>query len=165
VYRLLQKYPDNLQVRDEDDGIHESLHTQFTKIFINAKGAKWDGFSFFHLKQKSKSLLISFQMKLAEPTSSNPQVISYDLVRKEFDKAYTSYEFLCKKRKPTPPEWVLIIMSNAKSTTTTSNDDFPNKCAVIDHSNFHTFFGQTFASRVQFATGMTASLSWYIYNV
>jgi DNA uptake protein ComE-like DNA-binding protein len=133
--------------------MHSDLHKQFAKVFINGKEAKWDGFAFLRLHQSEESavLLTSFQMKFAEPDSKNSQTINRQLVDTEFHKAFQAYESLARNQDFPQTEWTFVILSNAQRASGLSDDDLPSQCAVVDRSIFQAFYGQTFASRAQFA--------------
>jgi len=55
-----------------------------------------------------------------------------------------------------------------------TQDNLPAQCAVVDHSNFQAFFGQTFASHAQFVAGILQTFDllcfivapqyWYVHS-
>jgi len=55
VHRLIEKYPDKLRVRDTNDNIHEAIHKNSQKVFVNGKEANWDG---FHLQNVTLTFLL-----------------------------------------------------------------------------------------------------------
>ncbi|CAJ0636380.1 9483_t:CDS:2 [Entrophospora sp. SA101] len=88
-------------------------------------------------------------MKYTELDSEHSKRINQELIDTEYKKAAEAFEML--KQKTHIKEWVFTILSNANRVNTPNVMDLPDRCAVVDQTNFQAFYGYTFASRAQFS--------------
>ena len=96
--------------------------------------------------------LIAFQMKYTELDSEHSKKINQELIDTEYKKAAVAFKKL--KQKTPIKEWVFTILSNANRVNTLKVVDLPDRCAIVDQTNFQVFYVYTFASHAQFSAGM-----------
>ncbi|CAJ0837520.1 11938_t:CDS:2 [Entrophospora sp. SA101] len=135
-----------IAVRDANDNIHEAIHKNSQKVFVNGKEANCDGFSFLSPSEYCTCFLIAFQIKYTELDSEHSKRINQELIDTKYKKAS---EVL--KQKTPIKEWVFTILSNASRVNTLRVVDLPDRCAIVDQTNFQAFYRYTFANRAQFS--------------
>ncbi|CAJ0766405.1 6579_t:CDS:2, partial [Entrophospora sp. SA101] len=81
-----------------------------------------------------------------ELDSEHSKRINQELIDTKYKKAS---EVL--KQKTPIKEWVFTILSNASRVNTLRVVDLPDRCAIVDQTNFQAFYRYTFANRAQFS--------------
>ncbi|CAH1757224.1 4396_t:CDS:2 [Entrophospora sp. SA101] len=123
-----------------------TIHKNSQKVFVNGKEANCDGFSFLSPSEYCTCFLIAFQIKYTELDSEHSKRINQELIDTKYKKAS---EVL--KQKTPIKEWVFTILSNASRVNTLRVVDLPDRCAIVDQTNFQAFYRYTFANRAQFS--------------
>jgi hypothetical protein len=107
----------------------------------NGSGAPFD--SFMYVKTTSgSSLLLAFQMKLANQDSKRPQVINDDTLKIEFDKVND-----CISTHLCGTEFVLIILGQCEGAFIDCN--LPHNCVVVSKTEQMSFYGQCYYYRLK----------------
>ncbi|CAG8437484.1 16972_t:CDS:2 [Funneliformis caledonium] len=142
VHYLNHRFPPsnrNYDMVDSEGRICKVLFNDNNKIYKNGGGAEGDGFCF--LVGERKIIFLSFQMKWREKDSANPEKIDDKLIKDEYKKSTDV------STKIGLDDWILLILSNRKSTYTM---DLPLNCVIVDIDNFNDFYGNIYSSRAQF---------------
>ncbi|PKY53156.1 hypothetical protein RhiirA4_498387 [Rhizophagus irregularis] len=106
------------------------------------------------------------QVKYENMTEVRNGYIDLDLLKEGNIKRYIGCVFLNAPgevaeamNKAGVKEWVLLFLTNANKENNLSIDNKPNS-ALVSMKNFQKFYGYTYASRAEFASGMFCNLEF-----
>lgn len=155
IRRLMKRFPDHLEICDEENRPRSDILTQFDTFYINDEGAEMNGFHFMNLDMAgsdNESIFVIFQCKLSNDDTATPQAIDMPMLKEESDKAKAANNKLLQAVENCPvKEWILVVLSNGQRARSLRKYRVPEKCALVDSSDFLSYFGHSFAYRAQFA--------------
>jgi hypothetical protein len=111
----------------------------FWNCILNADGAPFDSFVYVETVGNEK-LLLAFQMKLSNASSSKPSVITLDTVNQEFNKINDTVSKFIKGT-----DFVLVVLGNCDANI--SEENLPSKSIVISREEHRLFYGDPYYRR------------------
>ncbi|CAG8509730.1 3294_t:CDS:2 [Funneliformis caledonium] len=134
---LAHQYPDTMQ----------NEHLLLGTVFKNGDGVPWDIFFFLD------DYLIAIQVKSSNATAGQPQTLSKEIVKREYNKvkknAFKVMEKSFESERPIK-HWILFICTNG-SKTRNCLESLEENCFVIDREKYKDFYGYTFSTRAEFS--------------
>ena len=166
------KYANITEVRNDYTDLdllkNDNIKSYIGRVFLNASGAPFDAFGFLNKSSESAGEICVVQQ--SKSTITSKVTINQNKFDDEHKKLTTllyilsahvllncwltiSFLYNNKVTEAMDVDWALLFLTNACKKDNLFIDDKPNS-ALVCAENFQKFYGYTYTSRAQFASGM-----------